>query len=55
MFRIIADYIKSNKVKSFTLREVMEKTDNIEEWNNLKSFRQKYGQIFKEDKKCIKN
>jgi hypothetical protein len=29
----------------------MEKTNNIEEWDNLKSTRQKYGQIFKKDKK----
>jgi len=31
MVEIIADYIKNNKVKSFTLREIIEKTDNIEE------------------------
>jgi hypothetical protein len=43
MVKIIADNIKNNKVKSFTLREVMEKTNNIEEWDNLKSIRQKYG------------
>jgi hypothetical protein len=50
MVGIMSEYIKSNKIKSFTLREVMEKTNNIEEWDSLKSTRQKYGQIFKKDK-----
>lgn len=51
MVRIISEYIKSNEIKSFILREIMGKTNNIEEWDNLKSTRQKYGQLFKEDKK----
>lgn len=50
MVRIIADYVNSNEVESFTLREVMKKTDNIGIWDNLEHNRQEYGRRFKEDK-----